>query len=115
MKRYLFFLRGHNDTDNIVPVIYFLLKERDDHTATVCFYNIDYDFRKAAVVRFLTETFGHRVKLRWIGDFLGQSYKRHFQKLEDGYQMALRDVLRLKRALRIDKESLRKLLALPAD
>ena len=48
MKRYLFFLRGHNDTDNIVPVIYFLLKERDDHTATVCFYNIDYDFRKAA-------------------------------------------------------------------
>lgn len=71
MKHYLFFLRHFNDTDNIEPAIYFLLKQKPQAHATVFYYSLDFDFRGNRNLAFLKETFGDRFKIDWIGWHLG--------------------------------------------
>lgn len=71
MKHYLFFLRHFNDTDNIEPAIYFLLKDKPQAQATVFYYSLDFDFRQNKNLTFLKQTFGERFKVDWIGWHLG--------------------------------------------
>jgi hypothetical protein len=88
VKRYLFFLRHFNDTDNIEPVIYFLLKKEKDASITVFYYSLDFDFRRNRNLAFLQSEFGERFKVDWIGwhlkvnpdlqfrpDFVGRFYQ----------------------------------------
>lgn len=71
MKRYLFFLRAYNDTDNIAPAIYFLLRGDPRLRASIFYYSLDYDFRDDANLCFLRREFGERVDIDWIGYHLG--------------------------------------------
>jgi hypothetical protein len=71
MKRYLFFLRHHNDIDNVAPAIYFFLKEDDHNRADVILYDDGYDYRSDINLRFLKAEFGDRFGYEWLGVHFG--------------------------------------------
>lgn len=63
MKRYLFFLRAFNDTDNITPVIYFLLKSDKNIKVDIIFYSFDFDYRKDKNINFLLKQFPIQIQI----------------------------------------------------
>jgi hypothetical protein len=74
LTRYLFFLRSHNDTDNIAPAIWFLLEDDPVARADIVYYNFDFPYLDHPYITALTLRFGDRLKIAWIGAFLGLSY-----------------------------------------
>ena len=78
----MFFLRGHSDTDNIVPAIWFLLEDNASAIVDVIYYRFEFPFLSHPYVTALLARFGDRVKLSWVGSFLGLDYEELFQRKE---------------------------------
>jgi hypothetical protein len=74
-RDHLFLLRAFNDTDNITPAIHHLLDHSGDSTADVLVYSDDFAFHQDRNLRHLTDTFGSRIRVRWIGEALGLPYR----------------------------------------
>ncbi len=82
MKRYLFFLRSHNDTDNIAPAIWFLLDDDASAIVDIVYYHFDFPYLNHPYITALQARFGDRLKISWIGTFLGLDYDDLFERNE---------------------------------
>lgn len=98
-KRYLFFLRSHNDTDNIAPAVWFLLDHDTSATADITYYHFDFAYLNHPYIAALQARFGDRLKIFWIGAFLGLDYDDFFTRRSTtpAQTSRLRDLLRLDR------------------
>lgn len=76
-QRYLFFLRAFNDIDNIAPAIYFLLKEAPAVYVDIVIYSFDYPFKGDKNLQYLQDIFWGRVRVQWIGEYMGMQYKQY--------------------------------------
>lgn len=76
--RYLCFLRAYNDVDNIAPVLHFALSAQADLEIDIIIYSQDFDFRANENLAFLARTHAQRVRIRWIGTWLGLDTERYF-------------------------------------
>jgi hypothetical protein len=108
VKRYLFFLRSHNDTDNIAPAVWALLNDDPAAEVDIVYYHLDYPYRMHSYIDFLDGAFGGRLKVRWLGEFLGLNYERFFGEP----QVSSAEMDRIRRALRLDPQAFVKLLKL---
>ena len=58
VKKYVFFIRGYNDWDNIAPIIYYLAKS-STAKIYICFYVLD--LRYTELFKYLQKNLGHRI------------------------------------------------------
>jgi hypothetical protein len=82
LRRLLFFLRGHSDTDNIVPVIWFLFDDDASAIVDIVYYHLDFPYLAHPYITALQSRFGNRLKISWIGNFLGLGYDDLFEREE---------------------------------
>lgn len=73
-KRYLFFLRHFNDTDNIAPIIHAFLNANPGHRAEVLLYDENYSGQGDANLALLSRAFPGQFRWCWLGDHFGLSF-----------------------------------------
>ena len=100
MKRYLFFLRSHNDTDNIAPALWFLLEDDSSAIVDIAYYHFDFPYLSHPYIRALKARFGDRLKILWIGNFLGLDYADLFEhkRIPSAQAVRLREFFKLDRS-----------------
>lgn len=82
-KRYLFFLRHHNDIDNISPVIFYFLAESETHYADIVFYYEKIRWEKDPNIRFLLQRFPDRLTVASLPNLVPRKQTTAFRQLCD--------------------------------
>lgn len=75
-RRYLFFLRHFNDTDNIAPIIHAFLSKNKAHRAEVILYDESYCGVGDRNLRLLSKEFPEQFNWSWLGNRFGLDFKQ---------------------------------------
>jgi hypothetical protein len=90
-KRYLFFLRHFNDTDNIAPIIHAFLGKSRSHHAEVVLYDENYCGAGDRNLSLLSQEFPEQFNWSWLGNHFGLDFKQSLRVAK--WQKRVRTIL----------------------